>query len=192
MEDRDPGARRPRRVEVPGLSPVRAFFIVGALAALPLALLVTRSAEPSMSPEPTRRSPSYELTEAEAIAEFERLNAQLMAAYRERNIALAEDVVTSDSPILDRAQREIDVLIDSAVISRTRFVARATHVVSTTPSKVVIEHVEDVYPRFQTESGKTVSGDRHPLRESTTWELYLERGRWLLHDAVVTRRERLD
>ncbi|HEX2196630.1 MAG TPA: hypothetical protein VHJ76_06865, partial [Actinomycetota bacterium] len=149
-------------MEVPGLSPVRAFFLVGVLAAIPVALLTTRDAEPSTSPGPAptvARSPSYELTEAEAIAEFERLNAQLMAAYRERNIALAEDVFTSDSPMLPRVRKEIAALIDSSVVSVTKFQEVTTETTSVGSDEIVLERVQIVRPRFKTETGEDVTGD---------------------------------
>ena len=190
MQDRDTGGGGPRRVEVPGLSPVRAFFVVGALAAIPLALLATRSAEPATSPEPAR-SPSYELTDAEAIAEFERLNAQLMAAYRERNIALAEDVFTSDSPMLPRVRREIHTLVSSATLSRTRFESERTEVLENSPELLRIRHVEILRPRFETEEGEDATAAGRPHRQDVEWTLRIEQGRWLLHNAVIVDVDRL-
>src|SRR3712207_2764213 len=108
MDDEKP--RRPRaEAEPAGLSPVRAFVLLGVIATA-LAGGIAAATRETPAPEPggtTRPSPDYSLTDAEAIAEFERLNDQLMQAYRERNIALAEDVFTSDSPMLPRVGKEI-------------------------------------------------------------------------------------
>jgi hypothetical protein len=168
---------------------VRAFFLIGALATiLGGAVFATRDASPAETPAPAR-SPDYSLTDEEAIAEFERLNAQLIQAYEERNIALAEAVFTSDSPMLPRVRKEIANLIESSVLSRTRFRVREIDVASSGTAEIVLKRVEDVYPRFERESGGDASRDVTPYREWTDWVMRQEDGRWLLHEATVTDRE---
>jgi hypothetical protein len=188
MEQKDGGRPRPSRPEVPGLAPVRAFLLVCVLATAAGGLLfATRDASPSEPPRGPARSPDYTLTEAEAIAEFERLNAQLMQAYEERNIALAEDVFTSDSPMLPRVRKEIRTLAEEHVVSRTRFRLVSINVTSTTPSETLITRVQIVHPHFETEQGVDVTDTTSAERQRSEWILRVERGRWLLHDATITR-----
>lgn len=189
MDEKDSGRPRGREIEVPGLSPVRAFFLVCALATVVGGgIFATREAAPSEPPAPPR-SPDYTLTDAEAIAEFERLNAQLMQAYEERNIALAEDVFTSDSPMLPRVRLEIDDLIDSNVESRTRFDERSTTVVDQSSSRVVIERTEVLYPRFVAEDGTDATGSTAAEKRVVRWELRVQAGTWLIHESTVVSRK---
>lgn len=188
MEDRN--ARGPRAGAEPGgLSPGRAFILLGLVGAA-IAAGVTAFRDPAPAePRPAAApSPDYSLTDAEALAEFERLNDQLMLAYRERSVALAEDVFTADSPMLPRVRKEIDDLVDSSVISRTRFEAMSTGIITNTPSRVVLRRVETLYPRFTTEGGDDATGASSPERRVVRWELHEKQGRWLLHNAVVTAR----
>lgn len=190
MDDQARGGPRPGEGNEPaGLSPVRAFLLLGAIFAAVVAagVLATRDPSPATEPGPAR-SPDYALTDAEAIAEFERLNAQLMQAYEDRNIALAEEVFTSDSPMLPRVRKEIETLLKSDVVSLTRFKQISTEPDTTGSNVIVIERAEVLYPRFETESGKDASRSTRPERTRVKWELHVEGGRWLLHDAVVVSR----
>lgn len=191
MDDQARGGPLPGEGNEPaGLPPVRAFFLLGAiLAAVFAGFLATREESPATETVAPARSPDYSLTDAEAIAEFERLNAQLMQAYEDRNIALAEDVFTSDSPMLPRVRKEIRTLLGSDVLSLTRFKEISTVPTTNTPSLIVIERSEVLYPRFVTESGADASRSSRPERVRVEWELHVDLGRWLLHDAVVVKRQ---
>ncbi|HYO61433.1 MAG TPA: hypothetical protein VEU29_06010 [Actinomycetota bacterium] len=186
MENRDPGRPRSRRTEPAGLAPVRAFLAVGTAATVIVALLAaTREAEPREPTPAPARSPDYTLTDAEAIAEFERLNAQLIQAYEERNIALAESVFTEDSPMLPRVRKEIDALIRSAALSRTTFTAELTEVARNEGNEVVIRRIEIVRPKFETESGQDATAAGRPHRQELNWTLRLQESTWMLHKAVI-------
>lgn len=194
MEGKDPGRRRPGPAEVQGLSPIRAFLVVCTLAmAAGGWLLATRDASPAEAPPPVPpRSPDYALTDEEAIAEFERLNAQLMQAYEERNIALAEEVFTSDSPMLPRVRKEVDDLIESNVLSLTRFEERRTKVFERTGTRILLERTEVLYPRFIGEKGENATGDSAPEKRTVRWELHEQEGTWLIHEGTVVRRRPVD
>lgn len=185
MQDRGRAGRGTAEDRTPGISPVRAFFLLGAVAAIvPLTVLATRpEAAPTQPPPP--REPDYSLTNEEAIAEFERLNAQLMAAYRERNIALAEAIFTSDSPMLPRVRKEIRTLLRTDTISLTRFRDVATSVTTNHPDSVVVKRIELLYPRFETETGQDARAAGEPQRQEVEWTLRLQAARWLLHEAVI-------
>lgn len=188
MSEKPPGRPRPAEAEAAGLSPIRAFLVVCALATAAGALLfATRDASPAEpSPAPVR-SPDYTLTEAEAIAEFERLNAQLMEAYEERNIALAEDVFTADSPMLPRVRKEIQTLLAEDVVSRSKFRVVELDVITNTSHQLELRRLQIVRPHFETEDGVDVTTSTEAERQESEWVLRVERGRWLLHDATITR-----
>ena len=191
MDDQEGRGPRPRQVEVPGLSPVRAFLVVCTIATvLGTAFFATRDASPSEPPPPAPPpSPDYSLSDAEALAEFERLNAQLMMAYEERNIALAEAVFTSDSPMLPRVRKEIKTLIESDVVSTSEFDEISTRVSDNMNNAVTIRRVEILRPGFQTEDGRNAAGSTAPERLQVEWTLHVEQGQWLLHDAVTVDRK---
>jgi hypothetical protein len=193
MDDQARGGPRANE-DGAGLSPVRAFLVVGALlAAVVAAYVVTRDPAPARATAPAgpTRSPDYSLTDAEAIAEFERLNAQLMQAYEERNIALAEEVFTSDSPMLPRVRKEIQDLLEADVLSKTQFREIKTVISKTSPSFISIQRTEVLVPRFKTEEGVDATGTSLSERRVVRWELHQQAGRWLLHDGTVVDRERL-
>lgn len=187
MDDQKLGGPRPGDVEG-GLSPVRAFLVLGAvLAAITVWFFATREPTPASPTAQPSRSPDYSLTDAEAIAEFERLNDQLLQAYEERNIALAEEVFTSDSPMLPRVRKELESLLESSVVSRTRFRRISARVVRNSAHEILIERVQVVIPRFETERGRDVTGTRVTERQRSEWVLRLEDAHWLLHNATITR-----
>jgi hypothetical protein len=185
---REPTGAGDERGPVP---PVRAFLLLGAIAiVVPLTILATRP-EPAPTKPAATGSPDYSLTDEEAIAEFERLNAQLMAAYRERNIALAESIFTSDSPMLPRVRKEINELLESGVISRTRFEEVATEVQTNGAAHIQIERVEVLRPRFLTERGSNANAGTQAEKRVLEWEIRLAAGAWRLYDAVVVERKNL-
>jgi hypothetical protein len=190
MDDPDSTRSRPGAAErVPGLSPVRAFFLLAAVAAvIPLGIFATRDEAAPSEPPAAVRSPDYSLTDAEAVAEFERLNEQLMEAYRERDITLAEQIFTSDSPMLPRVRKEIRQLVRSSVVSLTHFELDAMQVLMNAPERIVFRRAERLYPRFRTDSGDDATGDAKPERRTVQWEMRQETGLWLLHNAVVVTR----
>ncbi|MFN2587095.1 MAG: hypothetical protein ABR613_03095, partial [Actinomycetota bacterium] len=109
-------------------------------------------------------------------------------AYRQRNIALAEAIFTSDSPMLPRVRREIDKLLDASVISETRFQPLSIDVVANYENEVEINLVQVLSPKFVTEGGDEVTTAK-PVRErqESLWTLRVENGEWLLHNATITR-----
>lgn len=187
---RDGDSEAPARPEAgereQGMSPVRAFLLLSAVAAA-VAIGVFAARDEAAPSEPPRaaRTPDYSLTDGEAIAEFERLNDQLLLAYRERNIALAEDVLTADSPMLPRVRSEIRTLIRSATFSRTTFDPLSTSVIENEPTVIKVSREEVLRPRFETETGEEATASGRSHRQKLEWTLHLDHGAWRLHDAVI-------
>ncbi|MDQ3915310.1 MAG: hypothetical protein M3323_08285 [Actinomycetota bacterium] len=171
---------------MPGLTPVRAFFLLGAVATVvPLTILATRP-EAAPTPAPTR-SPDFSLTDAEAIAEFERLNASLTAAYRTRDITLVKAFAAPGSPIAARVEREIRALLHDGVIDRTVTRQISATVVENNADEIRIEQVVLDRARFlDAASGRSVTLDSHWQRQVVLWSLKLIDSDWRLEDAVIT------
>jgi hypothetical protein len=186
MRDDDP-AGRPRPDDAQrtgGLSPVKAFFLLIAvgLAAAVAAFATQPDAAPSEPPGPAR-SPDFSLTDAEAIEEFERLNEVRIDAYKARDIALLDDVLTARSPLRKAGHDEIRQLLRDEVIIQSRFVTEAVDVVINDATKIVVRQTEVDYPKFVSDDGVRVAGDTKPKRRVIEWVLHLEGFEWKIHDS---------
>lgn len=187
--DRGPKARR---VEVPGLSPIRAFLVVCTLATvLGGAFFATRDASPSEPPaQQSPRSPDYSLTDAEAIAEFERLNTQLLTAYRQRDISSIKLFAESESPLARTVERELHTLVRDGVRDVTRIRSISQEVVSNTASVVEVEQVLIEQPKFiDARTGRDVTVRSTRQRQTVLWTMKLRDGRWFLSSATITAAE---
>lgn len=192
MDTRDPGGPRPGRTEPEGLAPVRAFFLVCALATvLGAAFFATREATPSEPPAPAR-SPDYSLTDEEAIAEFERLRSAAIDAVRERDVSLIDKIATASGPLHRRATREIAALIREGVVDRTQFESQDVEVVRNEPTEILILERTRLEPCFRTIAGKDVSTGPDVVLQSAEWTLRLSEETWLLHKAVVVADDAVD
>lgn len=191
MQDKDPAGRGPRRVEVAGLSPVRAFFVVGALAAIPLALVATRDEAPATSPSPAVRSPSYELTDAEAIAEFDRLKGLLVAAYQQRDLSLVDEIAAPDAaPGIDRIQKEIRTLLRDDVLYRTRERRESVDLITNDLGRIEVREVVVKFPRFlDEETGRNLATANRPERQTIIWVLQRYSIHWKIHSATIVSAE---
>ena len=185
MDDQARGGPRPGEGNEPaGLSPVRAFLLLGAIFAAVVAagVLTTRDPSPATEPGPAR-SPDYALTDADAIAEFERLNDARIAAYQLRDISLLHEVVASDSPLLERGENEIKQLLREDVIIKSRFVTKTIELVKLTSEEFVVRHTEVEFPKFVNESGAVVTADRTPRRRVMLWTLHSIGTEWRIFDS---------
>jgi hypothetical protein len=188
METRDPGGPRPRRTEPAGLAPVRAFFLVCALATvLGGAFFATREATPSEPGPPAPvRSPDYSLTDEEAVAEFERLNDALMSAYRRRDETLVKTFAAPGSHLGRDVEREIRALLSDGVRDHTKTRTISIEVLENAPTLVRIEHVVIESPRFVDErTGDDVTRAGQAQRQTVVWTLEQFDTRWLLADATI-------
>lgn len=186
MDDQARGGPRPGEGnEQSGLSPVRAFFLLGAiLAAVFAGFLATREESPATETVAPARSPDYSLTDAEAIAEFERLNDTRITAYRLRDISLLHQALASDSPLLRRGEAEIKQLLRDKIILKSRFGTEAAEVVTNMPDEIVVRHTEVDYPRFVHESGDVLTADRTPRLRVILWTLRPIGTEWRIFDST--------
>ena len=192
MDDRDGHRSRPRQTEVAGLSPVRAFMVVCALATVVGGLIfATRDASPSEPPPSgARRSPDYSLTDAEALARFGELHDLFRAASIKRDASLLSAMLTTDSPLQDVARRQIRQLIDDQVRDKSRFDEQRVQIVENSPSRVVIEQVVVIRPKFVAATTDEVVSTGPVLRQHVRWVLEPEQTVWKVYDSEVVRSRR--
>ncbi|HEX2294103.1 MAG TPA: hypothetical protein VHN37_02215, partial [Actinomycetota bacterium] len=180
------GRPRPREIEERGLSPVRAFALVAVLAtALGAAFFATRDAVPSEPPRGPVRSPDYSLTDAEAIAEFERLHDLQVRAYEERDVSLIPVTYTADSPVRDRVEREVANLVRKRVTTQTSFTTRRLMLVSNLETEIVLDQTAVIDAAFFNGRGVEISISSPPEVQHIRWTLRQEDHRWLIHDAEI-------
>jgi hypothetical protein len=188
MDDPDSTRSRPGAAErVPGLSPVRAFFLLAAVAAvIPLGIFATRDEAAPSEPPAAVRSPDYSLTDAEAVAEFERLHHGLRAASIHRDVSLLDEILSVDSPLHKAGRIQLRKLIRDRVLDHSRFRTENIALIENGPTRIEIEQRVRIQPRFVSESTrKDVSGGRSLLQE-VRWVLVLQETEWRIYDSVVT------
>jgi hypothetical protein len=189
MRENEPeGHPRPDKEErTGGLAPVKAFFVLVAvgLAAAVAAFATQPDAAPSEPPAPAR-SPDFSLTDAEAIAEFERLHALQITAYKTRDPSLVPETYTTDSPVADRVLREITELLRRDVTTDGDFTSRRIVVASNTAAEILLRQEVVVNPSFFNHRGQEVSLDAPAELQEIRWTLRWDGDRWLIHDAVIT------
>lgn len=186
MEEKDPGRPRRREIEVPGLSPVRAFFVVCAIATIVGGgLFATRDASPTEAPAKPAPSPDFSLTDAEAIARFEELHALFRAASKNRDESLLKSMLTADSPLQVVARRQIHRLLHDAVLDESRFGKDQIQIVENSASRIEIEQTVVIHPRFVSEVDHDEVSGGTPLRQVIKWVLMLDGSVWKVHDSEV-------
>lgn len=184
MRDRDRAGRGTAEDRASGISPVRAFFLLGAVAAIAsLTVLATR---PEAAPTPAApREPDYSLTDEEAIAEFERLRSLAFAAVRTRDVTLLDEVFTPTGPIRRRAMAEVKSLLKSGVVDRSTFVSESVAVVRNRSEEIRLIEVSRLAPCFRRSSGAVVARGPAEVRQRAMWILRLVGAEWLIEDSVI-------
>lgn len=188
MDDQARGGPRSDDLEPAGLSPVRAFLVVGAVLAVAAgALLATRDASPATPTAQPSRSPDYSLTDAEAIAEFEQLRSAAFLAIRNRDVSLLNEVFVPGGALYRRASREIEALIDEGVEDRSAFTSMTVDVLRNSPTRIEIRERSRLEPCFKDAGGVDVTRGPAAVLQVAEWTLILNGSEWLLQDAVISR-----
>jgi hypothetical protein len=190
LQDSAPtGPRRPDTEErSPGLSPVRAFFLLGAVATIvPLTFLATR---PEASPSPTAapsRSPDFSLTEAEAIAEFEELRDLALDAIRNRDASRVDEAFVPTGPAATRALGEIRKLLRARVTDESTFFSKSVKVVENSPRQIRIVERSRLKPCFRTANARDVSEGPAVVDQTSLWTMRQVNTQWRIYDVVLRR-----
>lgn len=175
-----------------GISPTTAFLILlGAIVLIGgILYLVFPTDTTSVTGSGTDVSiePSFELTDAEAIARFEELDTIRQDMYRNRDASLASVFLTHDSPLHENARAEVSQLLRDDVEVEPNFTTRRIRVVANTPDEITIRQVVLEAPRFTSESGEELTETR-PRIKAIEWVLQEDGGVWRIFssDTIRTR-----
>jgi hypothetical protein len=161
-------------------------MLAAVAVVVPLTILATRPDAATRTPGPAR-GPDFSLTDEEAIAEFEDLRSGALAAVRNRDHSLLDEIFTLDGPVRKRAQREIESLAAADVADESVFVSDEITVLRNAPDEIMILEESRLRPCFRNADGEDVSEGPAEVSQTALWTLRLADTRWLLHDAVIRR-----
>jgi hypothetical protein len=170
------------RAPSPRLSPWAAFAIAGAMLLVAgAALLLGRSSSPE-----TSLSQAGEQA-ASRIRLFESLEADLIAAYQQRDSALAAATLTPNSPLREATISEIRSLRKDKVFDKTTFETLDLELLQTTSDEMRIRQEVIVSPRFTDRDGQNVGEETDPQHQVVSWTLLNRNGQWFVHDVVINK-----
>lgn len=168
-----------------GPSPFVAFAVAAvlALAGLGVWFLAAQGEAPKPAPAPEiEGAPAVVLTEAEAKAEFERLNALRIEAYETRDLGLLSDFLASNSSLLPLAKKEISQLERDQIDVHVIYRPLSTRMISSDISRIVLEQ-RAVQALLFSKDGKDVTSDQGKSIRVTRWTLVKEGSLWKLFDS---------
>jgi hypothetical protein len=171
----------------PGLSPVKGFLLLAAILAVILGAVALTTGEPEQQAtgEPGERTPTFALTDTEALERFEELNTLRLVAYKERDLSLLSAYLTSNSPLRDVGAREIERLLRNNVIVDPRFVTKRLTVISNTIDEIRLKQVVIQNPRFLSESGDPVGSPEPAVKRAIEWVLRPDADEWRIHNSSI-------
>jgi hypothetical protein len=178
---------RARESESKGADPVRVFLILAAiLVAIGVVFWLTRSDPIADTPAnaTSTGSPDFSLTDEEAIARFEELDALKLRAYRTLDSSLLDSIFTSDSPSVDLVEKDFQRLQASGMKFRSGFDTQEVSVLSNDPLEIVIEQLVTVSPRIMDANGNNITRGGRQL-QTVSWVLHREVDEWLVYETVV-------
>ncbi|HEV3472176.1 MAG TPA: hypothetical protein VG408_03075 [Actinomycetota bacterium] len=177
------------------LSPGKAFaLLLGVILLLGAAVFLLR---PDDLPRgqftyPANEAPTFELTDAEAIARFQQLHALFREGSMGRDAPVIDVAMTSDSPLRKVALDDIAQLRRDRVLDKSVFRTQSIEVVSNTTDEIVLLQHVVVDPRFVSErTGKNVS-QSGPTLDRVRWILHQEDGTWKVFRAIVLSSEPIE
>jgi hypothetical protein len=186
--DRSAGIARaePGRTSV---SPLKALALALSLLALLLVtFLLARNQSPTTTTTPpANTNPAPTLTNEEAIAEFNRLDALRIRALEDRDKSLVALAFTPTSPAGNRVRSTIDQLLGDRVRVKEKWSVKSLEVtyMSRTEIDVRIVGVQD--SNFFSESGKNVTERGSAEEQTVACSMRSFEGRWLIHECTVTK-----
>jgi hypothetical protein len=192
------GRRRMQQVERRdvarnGLSPVKGFAIVAALALAGGAflLLTKNGSDPTQSDPPTNQPPTT-LTNAEALDRFEFLNDSLVRAVRRQDPSLLRGAVLFGSPVYERAIESIKELQTQDVTDQSHLTTVSLDVQTNENERIRLLEVNRLDPCFVSNVGKDVT-ERHVVtRQEIAWTMVFGESAWLISDAEVLKQQVLE
>ena len=173
----------------PSLSPQVAFLllavVIGILGAIFYLTKPDAPATPT-NPNAAQQQPDFSLTNEEAITRFEELHDMEIAAYRNADPTLLDQVFTKDSPIVSTVQNEIRQLVRDGVSARPRYSNLEISIIANEAGEIQLRHITIVRSQFFDKRGRDITQEEARQRQAIVWTLHLEDSQWLIHDAVIT------
>jgi hypothetical protein len=153
-----------------------------------LLLTAPDKAEPATQGLPAAAEPEP-LTEAEAIAEFERLHAAMILAGRKRDATVFDEIFTSRGPIRKRAQSQVDRLVKDEVRDLSRWSLLEVSLTSSSSTRITLATTSELSPCFVTGKGRDITEGRTVVQQSAVWTLLKEDGKWLIHEGKIEQQQ---
>lgn len=177
------------------LSPLVAFAVLMALVVAGAAYVLSRETEPAAGPATlSEASPSisdHKLTDAEAIARFEELDAIRQRAYASPDPSLVSRVFAEERRTHQIVLRELRRLEADAVRSESTFDTRSVRVLVNRSQRITLRQVVVIDPRFVDSDGRNVTGHAPAERQTIEWTLVRVGDQWLIGDSRVVKAEAL-
>jgi hypothetical protein len=173
------------------LSPIAAFLILLAIAAVGLGALLLSREERSEEPSAPDRGPAFALTDEEAIELFKELEALQIRAYRERDLSLISKVYVPGGQGEKVVAEEIRKLIRADVLDRSTFRTERIELIRNDGSQVIVRQTEVQRSRFVHESGEDVTTDAAHQRLVVDWYLTRVGDQWFVEKELIVRAEDL-
>ena len=168
-----------------GVSPVKAFVIGLFLLGLLIATFIYARREQPPTAATNTTITTTTLTDEQAIAEFERLDALRLQAYESRDLRLLSSVFTFGSPELEKARNRISQLKSDDVLMKHQYDVIETQVMTSTASSLSIRQTVDIDIRFLDEVGNDITKSGSPERLTVVWVLNNVDGSWRIHSGLV-------
>lgn len=183
--------RRELDPERAGSDPTKVFVVIASvLVAVGSVVWLTRPDPEVASTSETalaQQTPDFSLTDEEAIARVEQLEALKIRAYRALDSSLLGDIFTTHSPSLTLVQRDFDRLRRSGLKFRSAFETEKYSVARNDDSEVVVRQTVTVSPRLVDGEGVDRSSPAREQLQVVDWILHRERDVWLVYETVIRR-----
>lgn len=179
-----------RRAQSGALAPAAAFAILLLLiAAGAAAYVLTRTDEigpaPAVIPQGTTSPPDHQLTDAEALAEFQRLDALRQRAFEERDLELLGRVFTETSPSAPALETTIRRFRAKGVFADERLRVVRETLVDNGPEEIRVEQVVVLDIVFKDAAGRDITKEGGKERQKVRWIVRYEDSAWRLHDGLI-------
>ena len=169
------------------LSPGKAFLLLASLLLVAGAVLYFTKPDPTGAEKHAglAESEDFALTDEEALARFRELDRLRLLAMHKRDKSLVASILTSDSPLIRLAYRDINRLRHDGIVVDSNFRTIDLHVLNNTAAAIVVEQEVRQNPHFYSaRDGKLRNQPRAVLRR-IRWTLRREGATWKIYDSDV-------
>lgn len=171
-----------------GPSPFVAFAVAAvlALAGLGVWFFAAQGEAPKPAPAPEiEGAPAEPLTEAEAIAEFERLNALGISVGEAQDENVVAQAFESGSELYKRSMRLVQDLKRDGVVDRTEFTTLRMEVVSVLADRFEVRETRRVEACFETVHGKDITDAPEEVEQVILWSVVETNLGWRLSSGAL-------